>query len=350
VFWSAGTAGNYIPDSQLSGIIINGGGLILQSSFTFDDRYTRFSSAAIGISTFLSYSPTNGTDAQTFSNSISGNGQLIVNGGTLTLAGDNTYIGSTIISNGTLALIPGGRITTTPIINLSAGATLDATGAGGLTLVSGQTLNGNGRVNGDLDVSDGAIIAPGFSTGALTVNGDLTIEGTVAMDIDKVGGTNDVLTASNVTYGGTLMVNFLSTPPALNDSYRLFVSTGATYSGAFSSIVPETPGSGLAWDTNSLAVNGTLKVTQGAVTSPSTNANITKVTLAATNLIVHGTNNNVPNTNFHYVVLTATNLATALSNWTPVSTNGFNPDGTFDYTNPVIPGTPRQFIDVQTVP
>ena len=63
-----------------------------------------------------------------------------------------------------------------------------------------------------------------------------------------------------------------------------------------------------------------------------------------------GTNNNVPNTNFHYIVLTSTNLSVPLSNWTSVVTNPFTTNGTFDYTNPIVPGTPRQFIDVKAVP
>ena len=87
-----------------------------------------------------------------------------------------------------------------------------------------------------------------------------------------------------------------------------------------------------------------------AVTNPSTNANITHVSLLGTNLLIHGTNNNVPNTSFHYLVLTSTNINTPLSNWTPVATNPFNGNGTFDYTNPIVPGTPRQFIDVKAVP
>jgi len=85
--------------------------------------------------------------------------------------------------------------------------------------------------------------------------------------------------------------------------------------------------------------------------NPSTNVTIIHVSLSGTNLLVHGTNNNVPNTQFHYAALTATNLNTPLSNWTFVVTNGgFNPDGTFDYTNPIVPGTPRQFIDIKVVP
>jgi hypothetical protein len=38
--------------------------------------------------------------------------------------------------------------------------------------------------------------------------------------------------------------------------------------------------------------------------------------LVGTNVVVHGTNNNVPNTSFHYVVLTTVSLTNALTNWT----------------------------------
>jgi hypothetical protein len=101
---------------------------------------------------------------------------------------------------------------------------------------------------------------------------------------------------------------------------------------------------------NDLAVNGSITLTNVFVAAPTTNANITKVSLSGTNLLVHGTNNNVPNTSFHYEVLRTTNIAQPLTNWTVVVTNSFNPDGTFDYTNPIVPGTPRQFIDVKAVP
>jgi len=105
-------------------------------------------------------------------------------------------------------------------------------------------------------------------------------------------------------------------------------------------------GAGLSWSNSG---SGVFTIVATAV-GPSTNASITHVSLSGTNLLVHGTNNNVPNTNFHYAVLISTNIATRLSNWTVVGTNSFNPDGTFDYTNPIVPGTPRQFIDVKVVP
>jgi hypothetical protein len=101
---------------------------------------------------------------------------------------------------------------------------------------------------------------------------------------------------------------------------------------------------------NDLAVNGSITLTNVFVSNPTTNANITKFSLFGTNLLVHGTNNNVPNTSFHYVVLRATNMTTPLGNWVPLVTNSFNANGTFDYTNPIVPGNPRQFIDIKVVP
>jgi hypothetical protein len=53
-----------------------------------------------------------------------------------------------------------------------------------------------------------------------------------------------------------------------------------------------------------------------------------------TNIIITGTNNNGA-TAGSYVVLVSTNIALPLSNWTAVTTQSFNPDGTFDYTNGV---------------
>ena len=72
---------------------------------------------------------------------------------------NNTYTGSTIISGGTLALsdplAPGtgiGSIDGSSVIRIFNGATLDVSGRVDqtLTLNSGQTLTGNGSINGSL--------------------------------------------------------------------------------------------------------------------------------------------------------------------------------------------------------
>lgn len=141
------------------------------------------------------------------------------------------------------------------------------------------------------------------------------------------------------------MSNISVTALHAGQTFTLFSTPMLTDS--FSSLQPATPGAGLAWNTNNLGVNGTLSVVSSAG-GPTTNAAITKVTLSGGNMIVQGTNNNVPNTSFHYVVLTSTNVAMPLSNWVAVVTNSFNSDGTFDYTNPASSGA-HVFIDVKAV-
>ncbi len=70
---------------------------------------------------------------------------------------------------------------------LADGAVVEATtvrvGAGG-------SLVGNGTVNADVTGEEGAVIAPGFSPGTLTINGDFTLDpmGILRMEI---GGTGD---------------------------------------------------------------------------------------------------------------------------------------------------------------
>src|SRR6185312_1369909 len=81
-----------------------------------------------------------------FSNVVSGPGGFIV-GGTSTgftnyFTANNTYTGNTTIRIGTLALVGGGSITTTPNIAINSGAIFDITGVSSspYSIVSGQTL------------------------------------------------------------------------------------------------------------------------------------------------------------------------------------------------------------------
>jgi autotransporter-associated beta strand protein len=295
----------------------------------------------------------NNSFATTYSGILNGSGGLTKVGiGTLQLNGTNLYTGGTTISNGTLQLLDPAALDVTPVISLlTPTATLDPSGRVDNTIAIGvnQTLNGNGTVSGVL--TSLGLVSPGLgaNTGTLTVYGNATLTGKTAMKLDKANATNDfIVSFGSINYGGTLVITNLSTSLAVGDAFQLFSASGG-YNGSFSAIQPASPGSGLSWDTSSLAVDGTLKIATGPVTGPTTNATITSVTLSGTNLLVHGTNNNVPNTTGHYVVLTSTNIAKPLSIWTPVLTNGFT-SGTFDYTNPIVPGTLQQYIDVMVIP
>jgi len=66
---------------------------------------------------------------------------------------------------------------------------------------------------------------------------------------------------------------------------------------------------------------------------------------------VNGTNGMFSGTNgvpgWPYSVLIATNVATPLSNWTPMATNNFDASGNFAFTNTVNPRQPQMFFQLQ---
>jgi autotransporter-associated beta strand protein len=259
--------------------------------------------------------------------------------GTLTLTGINTYTGSTLVSAGSLALSEPGSIAATTNITIAAGAILSVSGRADttLTLSAGQLLQGNGTLAGSLVVSPGATLTAGTnsaSTGTLTVTNTSALGGATWMKLDRTAGTNDVLIAAGITNGGTLILSNISAPLQAGDSFQLFNAPG--YDGSFITIVPATPGAGLGWNTNSLAVNGVLSVVSVLIPHPS----ITSVSLAGGNLVFSGTNG-TPGGNFY--LLESTNLTLPRANWTVAATNQFSAAGTFNLTNAVNPAKPALF-------
>jgi hypothetical protein len=63
---------------------------------------------------------------------------------------------------------------------------------------------------------------------------------------------------TSVTYGGTLTLSNLAGTITASNSFKLF--NAAIYRGAFAALTPATPGPGLAWNTNTLTTDGTLRV------------------------------------------------------------------------------------------
>jgi hypothetical protein len=219
---------------------------------------------------------------------------------------------------------------------VAAGATVDASGRtdGTLTLSSGQTLNGFGTVKGVLTMTSLSMIAPGSAAGlgVLTVTSSATLGGTNVMKLDQTSGTNDVLSVGGtLTYGGTLNVTNLSGTLAAGNSFKLF--NASTYAGSFNTTNLPVLGSGLVWNTSALA-NGILNV----VSKPA--PHITGFSLSGTNFVFSGTNGWANGT---YELLTSTNLALALTNWTAIATNAFDSNGQFNLTNGINPDAPQQF-------
>lgn len=241
------------------------------------------------------------------------------------------------------------------------------TGNGSLYLNGVNTYAGPTTNNSGLLAGSGSIAGPVFvgtngssasigggsaaSIGTLTISNSLTLNGNVFIRVNKSlspSQSNDVIFvtgALNNVGTGTVTVNNINSGASLavGDTFQIF--NGAVNNGSALTVT----GGGVTWN-NNLQSSGSISV-KSTASGPTTNATITKVFLSGTNVVVSGTNNNVPNTSFHYTVITATNIATPLSNWTAVATGlPFTPQGTFNYTNPIVPGVPRQFIDVLAVP
>jgi hypothetical protein len=119
-----------------------------------------------------------------------------------------------------------------------------------------------------------------------------------------------------------------------NDAFQLFSTPG---SGAFTNIIPATPGAGLVWNTNTLTTDGTLRISSSVVKLP---PHFVSLSLSGTNLIFAGTNGVMGG---QYLLLTSTNVAVPLTNWTVVATNNFDGSGNFQITNGINPGAPQQF-------
>lgn len=266
------------------------------------------------------------------SNAITGGGNLIVAGsGILALGGTNTYIGNTIVTNGTLMLTNNGSISSSALVNVTTPGVITVASGTTFTVNGGQTLIGNGMINGNLSVATNATISPGTSgnVGILTASGQVSLGGTIAMKLNKTAQTNDVIASSGgslIYNGGILVWTNLSGTLTATDSFKLF--SGSTYSvnGPLLKISPAIPALNLAWNTNTLITDGTLRIVNAPTPSPA----FSSVSMVGTNFIFSCTNG--PG-GYPLVVLTSTNVALPPGQWTAITTNYFDVNGNFILTN-----------------
>jgi len=258
-----GTGGQVITVGNL----LFNGGLIVYGVST-GDNLTETLAGAMTLQSGVTASvgvngSANAAETLNITAAISGGGNLRVgvgagNIGTVVLAGNNTYTGTTTVSAGHL-LVNG--------VNGNSPVTVNSTG----------TLGGTGSLAGTVNVLSGGNLTPGIpARGALTAAigtltaGNTTIGGTVTMKIDRGAAPNsDKLIAPSVVVnaGTTLTVNNLgSTALAAGDTFTLF---STPISGAFGTVnLPALPNSNLAW-TNKLAINGTIAVVSTSTVNPS---------------------------------------------------------------------------------
>src|SRR5262245_23395963 len=153
---------------------------------------------------------TNGDGSDTtFSGTISGSGRLVkVGEGTLTLSGNNSYTGGTLLNEGTLA-VGSSRALGTGTLTLADGTTLQAA-ADGLALANAVRLLGDTTVDTQSNTLtlSGPISGTGgldkIGSGTLTLTGASTYTGDTNVNEGVLTVNGSLVSAVSVNEGGTL--------------------------------------------------------------------------------------------------------------------------------------------------
>ncbi len=238
--------------------------------------------------------------------------------GTVTLTATNTYTGSTLVNNGTLAV--------NGLLGFSA-----------VTVQSGGTLAGTGGVT-NATINAGGAISPGGAgaIGTLTVSNNAALSGSANFDINKAAGTNDGLKAGSITLGGTLNVTNLAGTLGSGDSFKLFSTPNLSGSISVSSMPALWPG--LSWNTSALNSSGIISVT-GTRLPPQ----ITAEGVSGPNFVVSGSGGLAGAT---YYVVANNNVSAPLATWPRIATNVFDASGNFSASIPIDPNTPNRFFTI----
>lgn len=147
-----------------------------------------------------------------------GGGLIKEGAGTLSVTGNNSYIGETWVNAGTL------------LVNNTNGS---GTGSGAVNVFAGATLGGNGTISGLVSVSGS--LAPGNSIDTLNT-GSLSLTATGVLDTElgrsgltPVSDRTNVTGTVSLTSGADLKLTLFTglTNPAVNDIFFLISNDGA---------------------------------------------------------------------------------------------------------------------------
>ncbi len=336
--------------------------------------------AAYATTLYIGSAGGSGTFNGTFTNNALGYScNIVMNGnGTETLTGDNSLSGGvTTVSVGTLIVAnTTGYGLGTGNVNISSNATLVIDNSGGygsgngvISVAATGTLCGTGsvysathtlQVSGTLAVGNpGHTAATSFTVtnSGITFNSGSTLSvalftGAGAGDNTATASAADILNAQATVTINTNATLTVTNPNNLTgwhigDAWKI-ISWNTAPTNAFANLnLPALPGT-MMWSVTNLYTTGVIAVVANVPTDPTLPASILGVTVTSDGIVFNGTNRN-GGSSFHYAVLTSTNLSIPLTNWTVLSTNSFNADGTFRYTNAINPAKPAAFFNVKAV-
>jgi autotransporter-associated beta strand protein len=240
--------------------------------------------------------------------------------GTFTLSGASTHTGPTFINGGTL------------FVNNTTGS---GTGTNYVAVNSGGTLGGTGFIFGSVTNFSGGTISPGSNNvGQLTLRGNLFLSAGSTVNFD-VGTSSDKLVVSNaLVLGGVFNIANVT-------GFGAGTYTVMTYGGALGGTLPvigsKPAGYSITINTN---LGGQVRLFVQAQTPPVFGS----IKLNGANLVFAGSGGP---TNVQFYVMTATNIATPIANWTRIATNSFDAIGNFSVTNSITAGVPQNFYLIQ---
>jgi hypothetical protein len=261
--------------------------------------------------------------------------------GLLTFNGVCAHEGPSTISVGPVAVGPSGAFVGATTFLVGGSGLLDVSAAPGFAILFNQTLSGSGKVVGDI-VVNGALF-PGDVFSTLTFSNNLTLRpGSVTtVRISRSFQTVEkAVCYGMLTFGGSLVVSNVGSALIAGDTFDLFGFTGSP--GMFASLTLPTLDPGLTWNTNNLPLNGTISVSSLTTPLP----RLANPALLNSTSFVFTAAGGASNAQFR--VLTQTNPAVPLLNWSILCTNNYDSSGSRVVTNPFSPFEPqRYFIIVQ---
>lgn len=159
---------------------------------------------------------------QALNSAITGGGGLIKNGaGKLDLTGTNTYTGATLVNAGVL------------LVNGSI--------ASSVTVNAGSTLGGTGTINGAVSLAAGGVLAPGNSIGTITVNGNVNFApgSFYRVEVDAAGSADRINATGTATIsGGTVDVRAGAGSYQASTQYTILNASGGV-TGGFAAVTSD---------------------------------------------------------------------------------------------------------------